>query len=206
MPVAVSHLAKANGRALPTCSLPLPQRLLAEDTFQFVTLNPQIRYAVFKPFVMVEQKFNDHRPLHRAWPLKGKYVHLVTAPKTRRGTPSAYHLCLELVCFGDLSGGYAASVPLPTARSANHLIYPFSDLLLAQNAIRRMVGEYLVLATIDAAERQNVPVGLSACHRKTLWLCGDVERKLAEAYAHDRYSQVILRRPRRPSPAVVFRP
>jgi hypothetical protein len=61
-----------------------------------------------------------------------------------------------------------------------------------------MVGEYLVLATIDVAEHQNVPVSLSACHRKTLWLCVDVERKLAEAYSHDRYAQVILRRPRRP--------
>jgi len=41
MPVAVSHLAKVNGRALPTCWLPLPQRLLAEDTFQFLTLKPK---------------------------------------------------------------------------------------------------------------------------------------------------------------------
>lgn len=155
---------------------------------------------------MVEQKFNvatlgaavgDRTSAH----FGGSHQVYVLTLQSR--LPSAHHLCLELVCFGDMSGGYAASVPLPTARSASHLIYPFSDLFLAQNAIRRMVGEYLVLATIDAAERQNVPVGLSACHRKTLWLCVDVERKLTEAYAHDRYSQVILRRP---SPAVVSRP
>lgn len=41
------------------------------------------------------------------------------------------------------------------------MIYPVSDLVFVENAVRMVAGEHLIPPTINTAKRQNVFMGLS---------------------------------------------
>ena len=94
--------------------------------------------------------------------------HAIASPSSSLTTsisPCRY-LGFKFRRVGNTNCRNAACIAPPATIIAAYLIDPRSDLVLWDNVLRRILGKNFRLATVHAAKRQNVSLGLSGVHGK----------------------------------------